>query len=720
MSIKSFSVKYKTFVLLLLFTALTNYFLINLPLFKEFSYEFAALNGLLFFITIPILVFYSNKKELADKNFQVIILLFIPLIVALFNYFFEEICSFVDGLYFYSVISLVSGFIAFFLAEIIYFLSPRRAYLLLIISLIILIIIPLIELYFYPQIYFYSPLIGFFPGSIYDEDISIDTKLIIYRTLNLLFIYLFFFFIKEKIIKNKLLLASAIFVGLIISFLIGPILGFSTNENRLRNILPNKIETNNFIIYYDRLDSTEQKIISLHFNYYYSELQKSIKTKPSRKIKAFLFENDNNKRKYFGSGNADVAKPWLYQIYLDKNSWKSTLKHELAHIFSAEFGSSFLKLSKNLNPFLIEGFATAIDPFVDIYNIDHLAAIHYKNTRENIIHKIKGGIDFFGFNSTFSYIYSGSFCKYLIEVYGIDKFKRFYSNNDFEEVYKKKLSSFTDEYLKHLENIPVDTNSNVFYYFFGRKALIQKDCPRIIGRKIKEGWELFENDDIADAKNVFVTVLNYSDNYSALVGLTECLIKQDSLLSAEKIITNNLQKYSKTPYEYLLKFRLADIYALSENYDKALELYSKLEDDKPNMNLQSISNFRIKLISSGLLKDYLIGNDSAKFDILLKLNDKGYNYSSIPILITLTKKIEVDYEKFLSVFNNPFIHFDEYSFYAFLKLSQFMVDNYDFSKARKMAALSKRLNSNDFANEYLDSNFKMIEWFYSNSNNFIK
>lgn len=718
MSIKSLVIKYRTFFLLILFTALTSYFLINLPLFKEFSYEFAIINGLLFFITIPILVFYSNKKELANKKFLLIILLPTPLIVVSFNYFFFEICSFKEGVYFYLVISLASGLIAFFIAEIIYFLSPRRAYLLLIISLMVLIAIPLFELYLYPQIYFYSPLIGFFPGSIYDEDISIDLKLIIYRALNLLFVYVFYFLIKKKIVENKLLFSSLTLVGIIISFFISLLFGFSTNENRLENLLSNKIETDNFIIYFDKLDSTEQKIISLYFNYYYSELQKSIKTKPSKKIKAFLFENDNDKRKYFGSENADVAKPWLYQIYLDKNSWKSTLKHELAHIFSAEFGSSFLKLSGDFSPFLIEGFATAMDPFVDIYNIDHLAAIHYNNSKKNIIPKISGSINFFGFNSTLSYIFSGSFCKYLIEVYGIDKFKIFYSNNDFEKVYNKKLSNVTDEYLKYLESISIDTSSNTFYYYFGRKALIQKDCPRFIGRKIKEGWKLFEKDHIADAKNVFVQVLNYSDNYSALVGLTECLIKQDSLINAEKIISNNLQKYSKTPYEYLLKFRLADIYGLSENYDNALELYSILERDKPNFNLNSLSNFRIKLISVGLLKDYLLSSDSMKFKIILKLNEEQYSYSSIPVLITLAKNLRIDYKEFLSVFDKPFVQFDEYSFFAFLKLSQFISDNFDFARARKMAALAKRLNTNDFANEYIESNYKMIEWIYFNHNNF--
>jgi len=719
-SIKNSFLNNKLFLLLVSFTVLVNYLLLNLPLFKEFSYEFASLNALLFFITVPVLVFHNKKKgeESAPKYFQIILLILTPLIVVLISLLFIKICSFLDGFFFFLIIALVSSVIAFFLAEIIYFISPKRPYLFLIISLIILISIPIIELYLYPQIYFYSPLIGFFPGSIYDEDIGIEAKLIIYRILNLLFIYIFFLVIRRNIIKNKIVFSLLILTGLVTSFLISPKLGFSTNKVRLKNVLPNRIETNEFVVFYDKLDSLEQKILTLYFTYYYSELQNKIKTTPSKKIEAFLFENDEDKREYFGSGNADVAKPWLYQIYLDRNSWKSTLKHELAHIFSAEFGSSLLKLSGSLNPFLIEGFATAIDPFIDIISIDYLAALHYKTTKRNIIPELKSSMNFFGFNSTLSYLYSGSFCKYLIETHGIEKFKQFYNSNDFEKSYQKEFLSVYDEYLKFLNSITVDTNSATFDYYFGRKALIQKDCPRFIEKKIKEAWNHFEKGDIKKSKSLFYEILNHSDNYSALSGLTECLIKQDSISKAVSLIETSISKFHKTPYEYLLKFRLSDLYSLSESYDKAIELYKNLENNKPNFNLQLLSNFRMKLFYENFLKDYLVSDDSAKLNILLKLNEEKYVYSSIPILITLSKNLNTDYEQFLQFFNKPFVHFDEYSFYAFLKLSQFMVDHFDFTRARKMAALSKRINSKDYINDYLDNNYKMIEWFYFNSSNF--
>lgn len=709
----------KLFIFLLSFTILMNYVLIQLPLFKEFSYEYSIINAFFFFITIPFLVFHlkKNNKSSIIIIAQVTSLIFIPLLVVLINIFFQEICSFIDGLIFYFVIAVVSGLLSYFLSEILIYVNIKMRYILLLISLILLLSIPLIELYLNPQIYFYSPLIGFFPGSIYDEDISVDSKLVFYRMLNVIVFFSLYWIAKRNFVRNKVIFSSFILLLIIFSFFISPYLGFSTNENRLKSILPQKFEANHFTIYSDNLDSLEQKVFNLHLEYYLSELQKSTKVKPSKKITVFLFTNDEDKKKYFGSGNADVAKPWLYQIYLNKNTWKSTLKHELAHIISAEFGASILRLAGDLNPFLIEGFATSQEPFLDIYPIDYLASLHYINHNQDIISGLRKSYNFFRFNSTLSYIYAGSFSKYLIDNYGIEKYRLYYSTNEFEKIYKMDFSKVLREYKNYLISYNQNTNPNehIYSYYFGRKALIQKDCPRFIEKKIKEGWEYFNKGDVSNAKKTFNNILTHSENYSALFGKIECLIKQDSLLDASKLIKDYISKFSSTPYEYLLKFRLADIYTQLNKNENAYEIYSQLENQEPNLNLKFLSNFRIKLLQNGKLNEYLKSNDSLKLEILKELNKENYVYTSIPAFLILARNLKISYEQVLSFFNKTFIQFDEYSFLAFLRLSDYMVDNYDFLRARKIAALAKRANKDELFKSYLNDNYKMLDWFYIKS-----
>ena len=92
-----------------------------------------------------------------------------------------------------------------------------------------------------------------------------------------------------------------------------------------------------------------------------------------------MFKNNTQKGKLIGSENADVAKPWLFQIYTIADNYDHTLKHEIAHIFSEKFGVGPFKIAHNFNPALIEGIAEAAAPLYNTWYVDHIASIAYNN-----------------------------------------------------------------------------------------------------------------------------------------------------------------------------------------------------------------------------------------------------------------------------------------------------------------------------------------------------
>ncbi len=83
-------------------------------------------------------------------------------------------------------------------------------------------------------------------------------------------------------------------------------------------------------------------------------MQIQLETKPSKKINVYLFNDREQKKILFGAGNADVAKPWQNSIYISADSWQEYLKHELVHIFTAEFGVGYLSLHLDLMPHLLK------------------------------------------------------------------------------------------------------------------------------------------------------------------------------------------------------------------------------------------------------------------------------------------------------------------------------------------------------------------------------
>jgi hypothetical protein len=84
-------------------------------------------------------------------------------------------------------------------------------------------------------------------------------------------------------------------------------------------------------------------------------------------------------------------------------------------------------------------------------------------------------------------------------------------------------------------------------------------------------------------------------------------------------------------------------------------------------------------------------------------------------MINLSETLEENYKLFLSSFENNFEVKDFYSSYASLKLSQYMLKNFDFVNARKMAGLSLRFKDEKSILELKNENFHKAEWFHKNA-----
>ncbi len=179
----------------ILVVLLFNLALLKLPLTNVFGYEFSVINSLLIILLSGIYTIYFFEINFSKENRDFIPelfksltpLLIIPFSVSVINSVFSGFCSFIDGLLFYIVITCPSIIIGISLGLISVLIADRfRVVLLFMLCFGILMIIAY-EIYFNPQVYVFSPIIGFFPGTIYDEGISVSGKLILYRFFNLLF-----------------------------------------------------------------------------------------------------------------------------------------------------------------------------------------------------------------------------------------------------------------------------------------------------------------------------------------------------------------------------------------------------------------------------------------------------------------------------------------------------------------------------------------------------
>ncbi len=734
---KIFSYRNRLLVYLLVILIL-NIFLINFPLINVFGYEISVFNSVLLTLVSGFYIISIARREeenaFPDKSrdgfhkkfpqkliLPSILFLLIPFLVSVINSFFTGFCSFSDGMLFYIVITFPSVIIGFACGLASFFFFNRFRRILFFILIIIILLIALGEFYFNPQVYFYNPVLGFLPGTIYDEGLTVEIKLILYRVLNLFFfgglLMGMIFHLSGKAKINKIFFLLYFIIIPFVFILFSPSFGFSTTFGKLKSELNNYISTEHFDIYFDEEISDEfVKLIVLHHEYFYEELKEYLQTTPKEKIQSFIFNDVGQKKILFGSANADVAKPWLYSAFTTYDNYNLSLKHEIAHCFSAEFGEGPFRIADMINPFLIEGIASASSPFYDENDLDFLASIAYKNGYKINLKRMYNFSSFFTQTSSLSYIYAGSFTKFLISNYGIEKFKPLYSDLDFQKVYSKSINELENEYVAYLNKFDTDGKKDKANYYFGRKSIFYKVCPRFIADRIEKAWDHFQKKEYKEAKEIFKYTLTRAETYTSVIGLANTLGEMDLRDSSIAIIKKYLNNFDNTAYYYNLEFNLADLYSELGNIETADSIYKKLFDVNPNTTIYYLSDLRSVLLNKeNLIKDYLSGGNTEKFSILKDLNKKSYIYSSFPVMVDLSKNLDEDYLSFIKQFDKTFFVNNFLSAFGLYRLSEYMAENLDFNRARKMAALSLRFKEDYSLAQLLKENYKKLNWLYQNS-----
>lgn len=713
---------YTFFSISLILVFIFSVIFIRIPLIGTFGYEFSALFAFIFFLLGGLLNIHRIKKQFAFNVFFYFALLtiIIPVFTVLIFSIFQNICSFWFGISFYIVFSVISFIIGILLSEIVNFIFPRFPKTFFLGAVILICLIPLFEIYFNPQIYFYSPVIVRFQGTIYDEDITLNSTILLYRLLNLVYFISLFLLFKKGLIKNKLIFSSLAIVIAVLFMYLSSNLGFSTTHGRLHSVLSAKAESKNFIIRYDDsvIDSTEIKIILLAHEYCFEKINSELKFTPTKKITSYIFNDGLQKKKYFGSEMADVAKPWLYEIYLSKDSWSHSLKHELIHVFSSEFGSGIFKLSGSFNPALIEGFAEAIDNNFDDLDIHSVSASAYHFNYKINIEELFSGLNFFKSFSGLAYLYSGSFVKYLIDKYGVKSFVLFYKTNDSEKAFAKKLSDLANEYYSFINNQRVILTKQQVEYYFGRTSIFQKVCPRQIASKLRDAESMIDLKKYSEAERYFLEVLKTSPNYQAIVGLSKIYFEDKKYAKALEIINQYINQLKGTPYYYNLKLLAVDFLVLNNDSAIAFNHYRELIELNPHIRLKLLAELRIELYNNGYVKNYLESSDSTKLNILIELNKNKLVFSSVLSLINLGEKLQVEPKILLDSFHSPLTPNNDNEAYVVYKLSQYLITKSELTNARKLAALSLRKSFNSIYYISIKEHFEKCNWFVKNYDQF--
>ena len=701
-------------IILILLIASTSFALTYLPLTDTLGYEFAVVIGILlsFVGGLSVINFKRKTGNLNRQYWFYGAAALIPLLISAAFTYYNNNCPITSGIPYYLIFTLPPFMIGIFLGKISFALSKRFSIAIFPFIWIILILLPVYEIYFYPQIYFFNPIIGFYPGVIYDESIPITSKLIYYKIVTLIFFYYAAVFLsssKKKQVAN-FLLTLFIFLGF---FFAKPYLGFATNDYVLEKLLPSKIKTEHFIIHLPHYYTPEQaKLTAELHEYYFENISEKLDIEPAEKIETFIFRDAEQKREYFGAGAADVTKIWQYRIFT--NDVQTTLKHELIHIFSAEIGVTPFKVAADFNPAMIEGFATAVENKVGEHTVHYMAALALNSGFNVNLQNLFKGFNFFGSNSSVGYIYSGSFIKFLMDRYGVNEVKRLYGDIDFNRYFGKSLKSLSAEHEDFLQSLNFEFNAHSAALRFGYKPLIQKACPRFIANNLEAGWNLYREKKYIAAKSLFEEILSVAENYSALSGYAYASRETGNYLSAVQMLMKYRSTFENTSYFYAYQILLGDMLTLNHEFYESVELYESLAEQNPSPYYYSLARIRAKLLELNKLRDYISGSSFNKYSILQGIYNNRIDAFAIPVMINLSKSLDQSYSSFIKSINSRKILDDNTSAYSYYSLALYSISNIDMVAAEEFMKKALEKSTDGDFKKIMETELMKIIWLKKN------
>jgi len=637
------------------FLGATNIVFLFLPVIKFFSYESAVVNAVLITFLSGLSFFKSldpnsdTKEGLKDYLIKSSIYLVIPILIYFSGSLLTQQCSFTSGFKYFVTFCLTAPLIGAGISSVVLFTGIKFKKTIFTILFLLLLFNWIVDFYLYPQFFLFNAIFTYYPGVIYDEFIPVTDKIVFYRiaiSIVALAVIIAELKFRTKSITERLVFGILIIMILpIISYYASQETGLVTLREKFTEKFKDGVITPHFLILSEeKLSPAELEWVANLHEAYYGELVEFYKTKPPEHLQSVIFKDSKSKKLYLGVENADVAKPWLRQAYTTRGNLEKSLKHELAHLFTAEFGWSVFKVAQNFNPGLIEGAATAADGVVAGYSIDDFAVAAYNSKYKVAVEDVFPGFGFFDVNPTLAYVMSGSFSKFLIDKSGIEKFKEYYLTGDFFGIYKKELRDYTVDYEKKLSVSKSEVSPVLLDFYFDRKPLIRKTCPRYFAEEMVTAAEYFRNKEYGVAVDIYSRLAEAGGGYATISGKVNSLMMMKQPAKALEVI-------------------------------KSYEAQNPTFSEKLNLQLLKFPVLYSLRDSSGITKIAKVFADSTLPDFLLKtynfyklLLDNGHDpffYGSFTVetkiktLLAIKEKQEVVWEVIVDLLFSNMLPFPE-------------------------------------------------------------
>lgn len=300
----------------------------------------------------------------------------------------------------------------------------------------------LARLYFDPPVFLHDPFFGFFSGAFYDRYIDIRPAFFAARAMHLAAAVAVAVlaaghagFLSRKFAKVA---AGAGFLLALLLYFWGPELGMRFSHAQLRQAMGKSFDTGHFrIVHSPETDESRVRLMAVEAEWHREELLRFFGSAPQARITVYLFADEEQKRRFFGTRDVEVAKPWQNAVFITDNGFPHpSLRHELAHVFAAMWGDPVFGIAwtrlpvgplrvRVPDPGAIEGIAVAAAGDSEDESLHAQARLLYEMGGFSPFETLFSPA-FYGVSSARAYVQAGSFLRYVYETQGFGPLRRLY------------------------------------------------------------------------------------------------------------------------------------------------------------------------------------------------------------------------------------------------------------------------------------------------------
>jgi hypothetical protein len=469
-------------------SVLTGIIFLFTPLLRDFHIETAQVSSIL----MSLLAAWSSVSPVVSDRKQVTwllschLLMILPVLVrVLFSGCFTW-----DGLMLQLSIPPVSILLMYALGRFIRINKYSRPLLwVLVLWFFLAAIIPLLSLRLLPHLFLFNSIWGWFPGPIYDEQVSFPSELLLHRYTILCWAAVFWLI--PQFYRSAL--QKWIFLGVLLSLLLsllrwtsaGIVQPLPVTEGRLGA----HIESTHFRLIYDPngMSGREAERWLIWHEFHLSELSEVLGIPPpANKITSVIYRNAWQKQQFTGARYTSYVPVWnvRHQLHLDQGSGEQLLRHELAHVLLKNFAPRILGVNLiGANPRigLTEGVAVAFDdPRFRQSTVDQVVVGANVTISDRDLENLLSLTGFYGGRGGVNYTISGSFVRFLVEQFGAEKFIQLYGGQSYKRSFGEDFAQLHYAWTQHLGTVSVDSlDQSTARQIFARESIFEKACPRL-------------------------------------------------------------------------------------------------------------------------------------------------------------------------------------------------------------------------------------------------